>query len=398
MSIIILLDANDLVKKSELLETVEKKFPEIVQTASELIQIPSRNPPGEEKRCAEYIYSKLKEFGLETHLVSEPFSNRPQVVAIVRGKKEKTIILNGHIDTVPEGDPESWTMDPFSGKVKDGFLYGRGSVDMKSALAIMMHVAEFAGANRNILLTFAVGEERAEPGTSTLLSYVKKFNLNVKYGLVLEPTTLNVAPCQKGGAWFRIKLKGRAAHASAPDQGVNAIEIASRVMQAINDYRILIAKRKHKLADPPTCTITMISGGFKENVIPDKCELVIDRRTVPGESSGIVEQELRSLIDRLQLDYELEKMGSREPVEIDDSAAIVRALLDATGEAAGTNPSVVCFPGATDNEHLIANGIQSLVWGPGNLNKAHAIDECINTSEIKHGTVALALLLDKLLM
>ena len=396
MSIIILLHANDLVKKSELLETVEKKFPEIVQTASELIQIPSRNPPGEERHCAEYIYSKLKEFDLETHLVNEPFSNRPQVVAIVRGRNENTIIINGHIDTVPEGDPESWSMDPFSGKVKDGLLYGRGSVDMKSALAIMMHVAEFADMNGNILLTFAVGEERAEPGTSTLLSYVKKFNLNVKYGLVLEPTTLNVASCQKGGAWFRIKLKGRAAHASAPNEGVNAIEMASKVMQAINDYRILIAKRKHRLADPPTCTVTMISGGFKENVIPDKCELVIDRRLVPGESSNVVEQELRPFIDRLQLDYELEKIGSREPVEIDDNTAIAKAVLDATSEAIGDNASIVCFPGATDNEHLVANGIQSLVWGPGNLNKAHAIDECINIDEIKHGTVALALLLNRL--
>jgi len=398
MSIIILLHTNDLVKKKELLETVEKKFPEIVQTASELIQIPSRNPPGEEKRCAEYIYSKLKEFGLETYLVNEPFNNRPQVVAIVRGRSENTIILNGHIDTVPEGDPESWSMDPFSGKVKDGFLYGRGSVDMKSALAIMMHVAEFADMNGTILLTFAVGEERAEPGTSTLLSYVKKFNLNIKYGLVLEPTALNVASCQKGGAWFRIKLKGRSAHASAPDEGINAIEIAAKVMHAINDYRLLIARRKHRLADPPTCTVTMISGGFKENVIPDKCELVIDRRLVPGESSNVVEQELRPFIDRLQLDYELEKIGSREPVEIDDNNAIAKAVLDATTEAIGCNASIVCFPGATDNEHLVANGIQSLVWGPGNLNKAHAIDECINIDEIKHGTITLALLLNRLLV
>ena len=398
MSIIILLHANDLVKKSELLETVDKKFPEILQTASELVRIPSRNPPGEEKRCAEYIYSRLKEFGLETHLVNEPYSNRPQVVAIARGKNENTIILNGHIDTVPEGDPESWSMDPFSGNVKDDLLYGRGSVDMKSALAIMMHVAEFTEMNGNILLTFAVGEERAEPGTLTLLSYVKKFNLNIKYGLVLEPTELNVASCQKGGAWFKIKLKGRASHASAPDQGINAIEMASKVMQAINDYGIFIAKRKHRLADPPTCTVTMISGGFKENVIPDKCELVIDRRLVPGESSSLVEQELRSYIDRLQLDYELEKIGSREPVEIDDSSAIANAVLDATSEVTGANVSIVCFPGATDNEHLVANGIQSLVWGPGNLNKAHAIDECININEIKRGTVTLALLLNRLLV
>jgi succinyl-diaminopimelate desuccinylase len=397
MSIIILLHANDLVK-SELLEAVEKKFPEIVQTASELIKIPSRNPPGEEKHCAEYIYSRLKEFGLETYLVTEPFSSRPQVVAVVRGKNENAIMLNGHIDTVPEGDPESWSMDPFSGKVKDGLLYGRGSVDMKSALAIMMHVAEFADINGNILLTFAVGEERAEPGTSTLLSYVKKFDLNVKYGLVLEPTALNVASCQKGGVWFKIKLKGRASHASAPDQGVNAIEIASKVMQAINDYRILIAKKKHRLADPPTCTVTMISGGFKENVIPDKCELVIDRRLVPGESGNAVEQELRLLIDRLQLDYEVEKIGSREPVEIDDNSAIAKAVLEASSEATGKNAGIVCFPGATDNEHLVAKRIESLVWGPGNLNKAHAIDECISIDEIKHGTVALALLLKRLLV
>jgi len=385
-------------KKSDVLETVDEKFPEIIQTASELIKIPSRNPPGEEKHCAEYIYSRLKEFGLETHLVSEPFSNRPQVVALARGKNENTILLNGHIDTVPEGDPEDWSVDPFSGKVKDGFLYGRGSVDMKSALAIMMHIANIADVSGNILLTFAVGEERAELGTSTLLSYIKRFNLNIQYGLVLEPTALKVATCQKGAAWFRIKLKGRAAHASAPDKGINAIEIASKVMHAINDYRNVITKRKHRLADPPTCTTTMISGGFKENVIPDKCELVIDRRLVPGESSSMVEHELRPFIDKLCLDYELDKIGSREPVEIDDNVAIAKAVIDATNEATGTSTSIICFPGATDNEHLVASGMQSLVWGPGNLNKAHAIDECISIDEIKQATVALALLLNKLLI
>lgn len=384
--------------KSELLENVDKKFPEIIQTASDLVKIPSRNPPGEEKRCAEYIYSRLKEFGLETHLVSEPFSNRPQVVALLRGKGENTILLNGHMDTVPEGDPEDWSMDPFSGKVKDGFLYGRGSVDMKSSLAIMMHIAKFVKENGSILLTFAVGEERAEAGTSTLLSYIKRFNLNVRYGLVLEPTALKVATCQKGAAWFRIKLKGRAAHASAPDEGINAIEFASKVMHAINDYRSEITKRKHRLADPPTCTITMISGGFKENVIPDKCELVIDRRLVPSESSNIVEHELRTFIDKLQLDYALDKIGSREPVEIDDNAAIARAVIDATSEATSTSTSIICFPGATDNEHLVASGIQSLVWGPGNLNKAHTIDECISIDEMKHATIALVLLLNKLLV
>ena len=100
----------------------------------------------------------------------------------------------------------------------------------------------------------------------------------------------------------------------------------------------------------------------------------------------------------LQLDYEVDKIGSREPVEIDDGAAIARAVIDATNEATGTSTSIICFQGATDNEHLVASGMQSLVWGPGNLNKAHAIDECISISEMKHATVALALLMNKLLV
>jgi len=104
---------------------VECNFNEILQTASKMIKIPSRNPPGEEKRCAEYIYSKLKELGYETYFVNEPFIDRPQVVALLKGKSSDTILLNGHIDTVPEGDANSWIMDPFSGEIKDGFLYPR---------------------------------------------------------------------------------------------------------------------------------------------------------------------------------------------------------------------------------------------------------------------------------
>lgn len=382
--------------KSDLLDIVEKKFPEVIQTASELIRIPSRNPPGEEKRCAEYIYSRLKEFGLETYLVNEPFSNRPQVVALVRGKNENTILLNGHMDTVPEGDAKSWSMDPFSGITKDGFLYGRGSVDMKSSLAIMMHAVNFAQTNGNILLTFAVGEESAEPGTSTLLSWIKKkFDLKIRYGLVMEPTGLNVATHQRGAIWFKIKIKGRAAHASAPDEGINAIEIAHSVMQTIHKYKDEIAKRSDKFAGAPTCSVTMISGGVKENVIPDKCEVVIDRRLIPGESSSEAAKELASLFDKTRLDYEITQLGSREPVTLDNSA-LSTTILDVMNQM-NIRSNTICFSGATDNEHLVSNGIESLVWGPGDLAFAHAVDERISIQDMKNATAALLLALNRLL-
>lgn len=382
--------------KSDLLDIVEKKFPEVIQTASELIRIPSRNPPGEEKRCAEYIYSRLKEFGLETYLVNEPFSNRPQVVALVRGKNENTILLNGHMDTVPEGDAKSWSMDPFSGITKDGFLYGRGSVDMKSSLAIMMHAANFAQTNGSILLTFAVGEESAEPGTSTLLSWIKKkFDLKIRYGLVMEPTELNVATHQRGAIWFKIRIKGRAAHASAPDEGINAIEIAHSVMQTIHKYKDEIAKRSDKFAGAPTCSVTMISGGVKENVIPDKCEVVIDRRLIPSESSSEAAKELASLFDKTRLDYEITQLGSREPVALDNSA-LSKTILDVMNQM-NIRSNTICFSGATDNEQLVSNGIESLVWGPGDLAFAHAVDERISIQDMKNATAALLLALNRLL-
>lgn len=380
---------------SSITEKVENNFNQILQTASELIRIPSRNPPGEEKRCAEYIYSKLKELGYDTYLVNEPFNNRPQVVALFRGKSSDTIILNGHMDTVPEGDANNWSVDPFSGATKDGFLYGRGSVDMKNSLSIMMHVAKFAKTNGSILLTFAVGEEKAEPGTSTLLSWIKKFDLNIKYGLVMEPTNLQIATHQKGAVWFKIGIKGRAAHASAPTEGINAIEIAYNIMQTFQEYKKEITKKSHELAGTPTCSVTMINGGIKENVIPDKCEIVIDRRLIPGESADEVEKELQLLFKKTQFNYEITQLGSREPVELANNSTLAKIMLDVT-HLMNIESEIICFTGATDNEHIVSHGIESLVWGPGDLKFAHAVDERISINDIKKASIALGLVLQKL--
>ncbi|MFQ5941875.1 MAG: M20 family metallopeptidase [Nitrososphaerales archaeon] len=381
---------------SNIADKVESNLDEIINTASELIKIPSRNPPGEEKVCAEYIYSKLRGMGYETYLVKEPFLERPQVVALLRGKNTDTVLLNGHIDTVPEGDPNGWGIDPFSGAVKDGFLYGRGAVDMKSSLSIMMHASKFAETDGSVLLAFAVGEERAEPGTPTLLSWIKKFDLKIKYGLVMEPTGLQVATHQRGAVWFKIGIRGRAAHASMSTKGINAIERAPRLIQTIQEYSKEIAKRSHKFAGLPTCSVTMIKGGIKENVIPERCEIVIDRRLVPGESSSEVAKHLWSFLDNSKLDYELTKLASREPVELSRNSILAQTLLRVMHHM-NIQTNTVCFAGATDNEHLVFNGIESLVWGPGDLAFAHSVDERISLGDIKNAAIALGSTLCRLL-
>ncbi|MFN4336370.1 MAG: M20 family metallopeptidase [Candidatus Nitrosocaldus sp.] len=389
-------------------DAVDREMPSIVDDALELIRMPSRNPPGEE-RCAEYIYLRLKELGMHTMLLYEPFKDRPQVIAYPSNirAEDAIILLNGHIDTVPEGSIEEWSVDPFSGIVKDGYIYGRGSSDMKSALAVMMHICKIVEDAR-VILSFAIGEERAEPGTSTMLKHLYGMGIDrIKHGIVMEPTSLRIAACQMGALWFRVTIKGKAAHASIPTAGTNAIVRACKVVDALGSYVMSIEARKGSYdgyatnnsicSCIPRCSVTMIEGGVKENVIPDECSLTIDRRIAPYEDRSDVIGEIKALLDLHAGDYRMEVIAERSPVRIDESSMLVSRLSSILASIGiNSNPSSWCFPGSTDNEYIVREGIESIVWGPGSIEQAHAVDEHISIDEIKVCTYALASLLHTL--
>ena len=390
-------------------DAVDSEMQSIVEDARELIRIPSRNPPGEERRCAEYIHSRLKELGLNSILLHEPYADRPQVIAYARDSRfdELRIVLNGHIDTVPEGGMEGWNVDPFSGMIKDGKIYGRGAADMKSALAIMMHICKIVG-RRDLLLCFAIGEERAEPGTSTILKHVRRLGIDrLRYGIVMEPTSLKIATCQMGALWLNVRVKGRSAHASIPTNGINAIVRACKAIGALEAYARDIAKRSISNSSSmisngsraciPRCSVTMIAGGVKENIVPDECSFTIDRRVAPYESANDVISEIKALLDAYAEEYEMSMIAERSPVCIDESSILVKGLSDALATIGITDhPVCWCFPGSTDNEHVVREGIESIVWGSGSIEQAHAADEHISIEELRLSTYALALLLSKL--
>ncbi|MEM4399449.1 MAG: M20 family metallopeptidase [Candidatus Nitrosocaldus sp.] len=392
-------------------DAVDKEIPSIVDDARELIRIPSRNPPGEEKRCAEYIHSRLKELGLDSMLIHEPFADRPQVIAYARGSRfdELRIILNGHIDTVPEGSIEKWSVDPFSGMIKDGKIYGRGSSDMKAALAIMMHICKMVD-RRDLLLCFAIGEERAEPGTSTILKHVRRLGIDrLRYGIVMEPTSLRIATCQMGAIWLNVKVKGRATHASIPYAGINAIVRACKAIGALELYAMDISKGSISSKSSstisnssrvciPRCSVTMIAGGVKENIVPDECSFTIDRRVAPYENVKDVIDEIKAVLDAYAEEYDMSMIAERSPVCIDESSIIVRGLSDALASIGMKDGDdlLYCFPGSTDNEHIVREGIESIVWGPGSIEQAHAVDEHIEIDDVRRCAYALALLLSKL--
>jgi len=383
----------------------EVKHEEIAGLLQELVKIPSRNPPGEEKKCAEYIAYKASKWGLKVDLIPEPYPERPQVVISVEGSESKpTLVLNGHIDTVPEGDVEKWSVEPFSGVIKDGRMYGRGACDMKSGLAAALIAAKAikksgVSLRGNLIVHCAIGEETGEPGTKTLLE--KGFKGD--WGVVLEPTNLKVAIVERGLAWFHIIVKGRSAHASIPHKGVNAITKATAIVSALEDYNKQISKEKHPLVAGSTCTVTMIEGGLKENVVPDSCKLVIDRRILPGTSVEQVESELKHILSKLRkkdskLPYELKRVKEFESASISRDSEIVEALENSLRDIGGIKPKIWGTPYSSDVRNFINDAkIPAVTFGPGDISEAHAVDESVELEKVTTCSKVLASLAADLL-
>ena len=379
---------------------------EIVTVLKQLIRFPSRNPPGEERDCAEYIANKMEKWGFEVNLITKPFKNRPQVVAKLEGRVgESKLILNGHIDVVPEGDTSKWKMDPYKGVYRDGKIFGRGASDMKGGIATMMCCAKnLKNADKrldgDLLLQFVVGEETGEPGTKHLLI---DQGIIGDWAIVLEPTNLRVATAAKGLVWFDLKVQGKSAHASSPELGVNAIEKAMMISQALKKYGVKISEKSHKLLGRALCTITMIKGGIKENIIPDGCELVIDRRLLPDETADNAENELRNILSELHgkdldLTYELIKKTVYESAEIPEDSYVAMILKRCIKKIMGQSPKPYGTLFSTDVRNFINDAnIPAVAWGPGDPSKAHTIDESIDITQVRQATEILTLAANKLL-
>jgi succinyl-diaminopimelate desuccinylase len=357
----------------------------LIRITQELIRIPTQNPPGNEKDCAEFVHETLTEWGVKTEMVFEPYPHRPQVVAMVNGNKSgRTLILNGHMDVVPEGSRDRWEDDPYGGIIKEGKIYGRGSSDMKGGLAVMMILAKLLhekGFPRGrVLFQFVVGEETGEPGTRDLLI---KRGIRGDYGIVLEPTSLRVATAEKGLIWLRVTLAGRPAHASIAEQGINPIEKILKLGGRLVEYDMKLRMYTHPLLGSRKCSMTMINAGTKENVIPESCTLVLDRRFNPEETSEGVEREIRGILDQLASEdqdfkYQLERMMVFEPAEIPIDSFLATVLRKYSSQISGVPIEPFGMLASTDVRNFINDaGIPAVNFGPGDLQDPHTFNEKI---------------------
>ena len=368
---------------------------EVVEMCRALVRAPSENPPGNEEVVAKTSAELLGALGLAADFV-EPLPGRVSTVSSWGGDTGPTLLFNGHYDVVPAPDPDAWPHPPFAAHVADGKLYGRGATDMKAGIAACLAAVSTlkrAGLEPNgRLLMHFVADEEALGTHGTKFLVANGYCDGVTEALVGEPTALHLVPAERGAVWLRIITKGVSAHGSTPQLGVNAIEHMSHVIRAVTALRF---RKLHEMLGAPTLNVGTIHGGSKVNMIPDRCEIEIDRRTIPGETTEEVVAELEAVLNELRNDVpdlkaSIEVDDGAEPSETPPQTSLVGLLAEAR-EVFSIEGSEIGYAGATDARFLINQGrIPTIVFGPGDVLLAHTTGEYVEVSQLVQATHAYA--------
>ncbi|MEM3404537.1 MAG: M20 family metallopeptidase [Nitrososphaeria archaeon] len=374
----------------------------VIDLTRELVRIPSENPPGNENKISEFIKEQLTKIGIPTKIL-EFSKRRPSVIGIISNdNKSKSLIFNGHTDTVPVGDYSLWKHEPYEANIEGGRIYGRGASDMKGGLAAMLIAAEAlieTGVNGRLVLEFVADEEVTGYGTKDLLERGYK----AEYAIIGEPTELKVQIAHKGVMNLRFIVKGKSAHASMPQTGVNAICKASKLCLTLQDLQTQLSNQRHPLLGEPTLNVGVIKGGVKSNVVPDYCELIVERRLIPGETKTQALHEVDKVLNKLHngdpsFNANYEVLHYAEPSETPLESSLVKVARECVKEVTGSDFGASGFPATCDMRFFVNQGrIPSIILGPGSLHQAHAADEYIEIDQVVKAAQIYTLIALKLL-
>ena len=365
---------------------------EVLGFARALIAAKSENPGGTEDDAAAVAAGILTDLGAEPELVRSD-AGRPSVVATLGASSGPSLAWNGHLDVVPAGSLDTWRHDPWAGELDDdGRLVGRGSADMKGPIAAALAAAAAlrrAGTTMAGRLVFHLAADEELAGVHGTKVLWERGLLTQDAAIVGEPSELQVGLAERGGAWFTATAFGTAAHGSQPHRGVNAITSMARFLLRLPE---VLPDRTHPLVGSPTVNAALISGGSAPNVVPDRCQVDIDRRIVPGE---VDPQEVRapflSLVESIreehpEVDIEVELREWTDAAEASPDTDIARIVADAVAASTGARPALVGFTGITDARFYINQArIPTVICGPGSLSVAHTANESVPFDELVAG-------------
>lgn len=353
-----------------------------------LVSIPSVNPSLEaggagEGEVARQASEWLREWGFETR-ITEVRPGRPNVVAVL-GEGARTLLLNGHLDTV---GVSGMTVPPFEAVSRDGRILGRGAADMKSGLAVVLATARAwardTGPGR-LVVALTCDEEHASAGMRHL---VEEEGVRADAAVVTEPTSLAVMPAHKGFAWVEVTVRGKAAHGSRPEVGVDAVRHAAAFLQELDVLEVSLRQAEpHPLLGRGSFHVGTVAGGTAWSVYPDRCSVGLERRTLPGEPLDGFLTEVEGALERARrripgLEASVRLDLVRPPSDVSPSHPLVQGILGAV-EAEGVQPRVEGMTAWVDAAYLNGAGIPAVCFGPGSIAQAHSADEWVAEEEIR---------------
>ena len=408
--------------RKKLLAEVDFRREETIELLQSLVRIPSVT--GDEGEIQEFIAGFLREMDLEVDVwesdweelkkhpeyvpVTRGYEGRPNVVGVLKGTGGgKSLLLNGHTDTVPNGPIDAWEHGPLSADIEDGRLYGRGASDMKSGVAaIIMATKCFMATGLqpkgDVILDFVVDEELS--GHGTLDTILRGYTTDA--GICCETSGNAVQPGCIGRIWFEILVKGKPAGIQRRYQGVNAIDLGYKIVQAIAYLeKTRLETVSHPLypniIDAIPCMIGSFEAGSFPSAFPDTCLMKGSLATVPGEDHDAAKQSLVDQVARVAAtdpwmkDHppEVRFVGYyAESAAVDRDHPIVQTVAGCYQEVSGKTPEISGRQGAADTRFL--NGfakIPTVIFGPGPTTQMHANNEWVAVDDLIDATKTLAL-------
>ncbi|MEX2681767.1 MAG: M20 family metallopeptidase [Candidatus Sigynarchaeota archaeon] len=368
---------------------------DVAKLASELVAIPSDPPRHAETGMVNFLKALFTRHGcicIEIPTVLGPGRDDLLVLGQELGDTWENhrhgtgLLFSAHMDVVPVGESATWE----DGKVSPwidaaGFLHGRGAVDMKGGMASFISAflrnLDTIKKNRHALigLLFTVDEETSLAGASAFATspHARLFDK----AILPEPTGLRPVRGHKGVLFLRFTVRGKAAHGAVPERGVNAINLAMNMYQAIDaQFKSIRAARTHAVLGPPAMNLGMFSGGEKVNVVPDTCTFSLDRRITPGETpAGVVGEmiaaaRLRPLPPGASFSHEI--INARPPYYLEDDQEFLQRICSITG-----TPEIM--DGYTEaGIYYNDASIPTVILGPGNISGAHVANEKIAIADL----------------
>jgi len=360
--------------------------PDVVALTRRLIAFETINPPGSERPCAAYLRDLLASAGFTTELHDLAPGRASLVARLGNGEGEgegagsgsgsgsgDPLCFTGHIDTVPLG-AQAWTRDPFAGEIVDGRLYGRGATDMKSGVAAFV-CACMAEVDRlregpGVVLVITAGEETGCDGAAAL---VRDSRLHRAGAMVVAEPTSNVPFVgHKGALWLTARTRGATAHGSMPEYGDNAVYKAARVISWLADFDFNV--KRHPVLGKPTLNVGTVQGGMNINSVPDRADIGVDIRTIPGMDHAALREGLASdMGEGAEMDVMVDLKGVWTEPNVPWIAAAAARAGAITGQP--VEPRTAAY--FTDASVLTPayGGIPTLILGPGEPAMAHQTDE-----------------------